>query len=146
MPSFKEINVSNLGCKIYWKWDNVDKNWTYFTNNQEYDKILSKNFKKFNIIYPGEGFWAYCDTNNSINLEGTSYVTNIDNLTNGWNLVGFGRDVNISDLDLKLHNVSILWIYKNNKWKYWINDKNLSTLDKNYTIDKDEGVWIYKNK
>ena len=25
-PSFKEINVSNLGCKIYWKWDNVDKN------------------------------------------------------------------------------------------------------------------------
>ena len=67
-------------------------------------------------------------------------------MTNGWNLVGFGRDVNISDLDLKLHNVSILWIYKNNKWKYWINDKNLSTLDKNYTIDKDEGVWIYKNK
>ena len=64
-------------------------------------------------------------------------------MTNGWNLVGFGRDVNISDLDLKLHNVSILWIYKNNKWKYWINDKNLSTLDKNYTIDKDEGVWIY---
>jgi len=81
-----------------------------------------------------------------LDIKGFSYNTYLGNLTAGWNLIGVGKDVNISDLNLKKNNIMILWVYKNNKWKYWINDKNLSMLDGNYTILKDDGVWVYKSK
>jgi len=146
LPAYIEENVTDFGCKIYWKWDNVDKNWSYFTNVKEWDDILKKNYKKFNILHPSEGFWAECDDAHALDIKGVSYNTYLTNLTSGWNLIGVGKDVNISDLNLKENNIMILWIYKNNKWKYWVNDKNLSMLDENYTILKDDGVWVYKSK
>ena len=144
-PVYKEINVTDLGCEIYWKWDNVDKNWNYYSSIQTYDNLLKNKYKKFNLIYPSEGFWAYCKDSHTLELQGVSYNTFIGNLTSGWNLIGVGKDENISDLNLKENGVLILWTYKNNKWKYWVDDKNLSMLDENYTISKDDGVWIYKN-
>ena len=64
-------------------------------------------------------------------------------LTNGWNLVTFKHDTNISGMDF-----DVLWVYRNGKWFGYSNDEDI----KNYLISGDmftdevysnEGVWIY---
>ena len=146
LPVLNELNASKINCDILWKWDNIEKVFLYHTKNNTLDSFLkNKGVKKFKKIFPSEGFWAYCNNEFDMNLTGVSYKTKISNLTNGWNLIGYGSDINItSDI---FSDIKYVWKYKDGLWYLW--DGNIdSGYDEKYpkieNISSDEGVWIYK--
>ncbi len=142
LPVLEDIDAQKLNCKLLWKWDDVDNQWKFFTNDANYTKILkSSNFKEFSTIYPAEGFWAYCDKNSSIELKGQNYNIDTSAFQKGWYLVGFGENVNIDSIDKQ--NIKIMWGYKKDGWHCWANDTNTSFPILN-DIKSDDGIWIEK--
>lgn len=88
------------------------------------------------------------------NLDTELYIDNINfisknqsmELNKGWNLVTFKNDVNLSD-----YNISILWMYKKNKWYGFSANEKIKNyfIDNNMyikTVDANDGVWIYSTK
>jgi len=72
----------------------------------------------------------------------------LENISNGWNFLGTSKT--ITDFSI-FDSVSIVWIYKDNTWLGYSPNiayaKELRKQDKLLTqIDKNSGVWIYKDE
>ena len=143
---FKSIfkNSSNI-----WKFSKGV--WSHYLNNISAQKQTTNN--KFNLIQSlnkEEGFWIYNNISQNIRFSGKPYKLYLNNLSNGWNLVGTGKDINTSEI-YKLNNkITFIWIYKNNSWFVSSNNNKIikNFIDNGFnsfsTIKQGRGIWILK--
>ncbi len=76
--------------------------------------------KDSKTLKPNDGVWVKCDNNEPKAISGTPYNPNFTNLGTSWNLIGAGRDINLSELS----KFSEIWAY-DNKVKSWVKNPNI---------------------
>ena len=71
------------------------------------------------------------------------------NIENGWNLVGIGKNISVTDLS-DLGNINTVWKWNNGNWTIWSPKSTIMNLIKNYglssitEINAGEGFWVNK--
>ena len=70
-------------------------------------------------------------------------------MNNGWNLVGVGKDISVSDFN-SLGSIKTVWKWNGDNWQIWSPDTNIMSIISNYNItpmddiEKGEGFWVNK--
>jgi|GEM_PF-4766432 len=93
-------------------------------------EVYNKNEKKLFELKPQMGFWIKMNSENSITFEGDNYATNISSLSNGWHLLGTGKQLSNIQESFGFKKV---WSYKNSSW--------IKNPEK---IEAGQGFWLQK--
>ena len=91
------------------------------------DNTWSKNPSTINY---SQGFWVSLNEDKSYSFSGSEYSPNLS-VGDGWNLLGTGKDLTISELS----SFSNIWAFRGTTW---LNKDALST------INRGEGFWVKK--
>ncbi len=96
------------------------------------------NFSKVQTLNPMTGYWAYCNKNTSVDIEGVHFVTTDRILGSGWNLFGPTADSPLPEND---HINGTFWHWINGQFTaakslqkgrgYWIKVDNTATIEFN---------------
>ena len=96
-------------------------------------------------VEPGQGLWVNMSNNAQLTIPGEVPIGGID-LSQGWNLIGFGSpsSQNIADAILSIEgDVVSVWAYQNGQWKVY--DPQNPEYSDLTTMDPGYGYWINMN-
>jgi flagellar assembly factor FliW len=122
--------------------------WSYYFVNS-----YTASVNRFNSLDSSDGFWL--KANSSFVLK-YALKDNLDNKTKelyeGWNLVGFGKDMTTQEIVniYKDYDIISIWGYKNGKWSVFVPDELVATEvyktnTKLENVSQFDGVWINVN-
>ena len=113
---------------------------------------LISQYKLQNIskLETAEGFWVNASGTLSIDVgSGNEYGIEKINLNSGWNLVGVGKDITLTDLN-NFGSINTVWKWNGSSWQIWSPNSNIMNLISQYKlqsisiIEKGEGFWVNK--
>jgi len=102
------------------KFGSFNSIWKYSTDNTWLNPTTIK---------AQEGFWLQSTNGGALKRYGSSYSTDMTNLTTGWHLLGAGSTINSTNLT----EFQAVWIYKDNSW-----------ISSPIAINSGEGFWVLK--
>ncbi len=146
------IPQQNGKWKTIWVWDNINNKWLVKGGNDTINNLLENyGIKSFDSISWPKGFWILAQEPFSIEFnsdEGYEISDIINDLLNGWNLIGCGSTWIISKFP---DYVKMVWKFnsENGKWEIGTNNDSIKALLEKYGITQiqelhqGDGVWIY---
>ncbi len=152
VPLNSELSVTKFSnAKTVWKWDANDKSWKIWSPVDSIKNLISQyGMKTFNTLVPGEGFWINSNNNLSFYLSGNNYGLENASVVSGWNLLGTGKDISVSEITTKDSSVKSVWKWSNGAWKIWSPVDSIKNLISQYSIDTfttiEQGVGFWVNK
>ncbi len=157
LPGFEQIDMNNKFKQLevnIWKWNN--NKWMIYSNNEKVKNLINKyKIEKIDTIKAGEGFWIFTNSSYSLIFYPTKQYTPeivISSLKNGWNLIGTGKEILTENLSKYFNNFDHIWIWQDNKWYVYTENKNLKNILKEFKIEefkkikRGQGFWIFINK
>jgi hypothetical protein len=130
-----EDALSPIMSDVISVWAYEDGSWlVYDPQNPNFSDLLE--------VLPGQGLWVNMRDNAELAIPGESPVDGVE-LSEGWNLVGFGspgsRDISDAISSIKGEVLSV-WAYQNGQWKIYDSQNpdfsDLTTMDPGY------GYWM----
>ena len=149
LPTNQTVDAYSFrNSTILWKWDKSEKNWLAWSPDSDIrQKIIDNSIELFYTIKPSEGFWIKSEKDYTKNFEGDIYGFEKINLTQGWNLVGVGKDITVDEINDVA--IKYIWLFRDGKWMLWgksLAQDNYKKFEKIKTIKAGEGFWILSNK
>jgi hypothetical protein len=149
LVTFKnDVNLSDYNFSLVWMYKN--NKWYGFSKNTEIKNYFVKHNMYTEKVSANDGVWIYSDKLKDLNIKVKKGEIDY-NLTKGWYLISFPSyiDLNLSFFS-NVYKIKQIWVYDNDKWKFFSNDMSLQNLakEKGYNLIKEineKGFWAYKN-
>ncbi len=146
-------NVSifyNDNISTVWKWSG--NSWKIWSPIQQIkDLITQYGITQITTLEKGEGFWVNAKGSATINItSGNEYGIDILSPSTGWNLLGTGKNTELSEIESVFSNIKTVWEWSGNSWKIWSPIQQIKNFITQYgitqitTLKKGEGFWVNK--
>jgi hypothetical protein len=149
----ENVNIDDLfnknGIETIWKWSG--SSWEIYSPIAAISQLIaSYKISSAKDIKSGEGFWINSDEAFSVDINGSEeYGVETLKIVTGWNLLGAGSNIDITDLS-NIENIKTVWKWNGSNWQIWSpvevidNLINIYKIETITTIEQGEGFWVNK--
>ena len=132
-----------------WGW--TGEKWSVWSPKQDIMSLISQyGVPVLSKLYSGKGYWLKSNTAFTELFIGNGYGAEQISLSNGWNLVGTGKLINISAIYNLDSGIKTVWKWNGNSWKVVSPNNEVSELLLSYDLQPfqyiypGEGFWVHK--